>query len=110
MKRRALLVLIVMLAGLVSCSTADKEPIEELVVVRQTTAELEREPVPGTETGVWVEPIYNTVRVPAQLDPSGMYYRPSHNAVVEIRPGRHQLVEFPEEESGAIRNRGGSSQ
>ena len=66
-------------------------------VLRQPVNELERDPVPGTVNDVWVEPMYNTVRVPGKLDPRGNYYRPAHNTVVEIRHERFQVVEYPED-------------
>ena len=74
-------------------------PDVETVVVREDMAELDKEPVPGAVREVWVEPMYDTVRVPAQLDPSGNYFRPSHRTIYEIRPGKHQLVEFPPDNS-----------
>ena len=67
------------------------------VVVREPINELERERVPGTVDDAWAEPMIDTIRVPGQLDPNGIYYRPSHETVVEIRPGRYQKVEYPEE-------------
>jgi hypothetical protein len=50
--------------------------------------------VPGTVDHYWVEPMHDVVQVPAQLDPTGTYYRPSHNEVVEIRPERFEKVEY----------------
>ena len=59
--------------------------------------EVQENKVPGTVTEPWVEPMYDTVRVPGQLDPTGTYYRKGHQTVVEIRPGRLQEVQFPNE-------------
>ena len=67
------------------------------VVIHQPINELEREPVPGTVNDVWAEPMIDTVQVPAQLDPHGIYYRPTHKTLAEIRPGRYQKVQFPDE-------------
>ena len=61
--------------------------------------ELERVPVPGTVSDVWVEPMIETIRVPAKIAPDGVSYRDGHNEVVQIRPGRFQQVEYPEDES-----------
>ena len=56
-------------------------------------------PVPGdTAHQYWAEPMYDQVRVPAQLDPTGTYYRPSHQTLVEIRDGRYQKVQYPDSE------------
>jgi hypothetical protein len=65
-------------------------------VVREVVNELEKEPVPGTVEDVYVEPMYDTVRVPGQLDPNGVYYRPSHKTIYEIRPGKFQPVQYPD--------------
>ncbi len=42
----------------------------------------------GTELYVWEPPIVDVIEVPAGLDPSGVYYRPQHQQVVEIKQGR----------------------
>ena len=66
-------------------------------VIREPINELERDPVPGTVNDVWVEPMYNSVRIPGQLDPRGNYYRAGHTGIAEIRPGRFQLGEYPDD-------------
>ena len=71
------------------------------MVIQQPINELEREVVPGTVDDVWVEPMIDSVRMPAQLDPKGTYYRPSHNTLAEIRPGRFQKVQYPDEYEAA---------
>jgi len=43
---------------------------------------------PGTVIAIWEEPMVDVVEVPPGLDPEGIYYRPAHQAVVEIRQGR----------------------
>ena len=43
---------------------------------------------PGVVEYVWEEPMVDVVRVPPGLDPEGHYYRPGHQAVVEIRQGK----------------------
>ncbi len=45
-------------------------------------------PAPGTVETIWEEPMVDVIEVPPGLDPEGMYYRPAHQAVVEIRQGR----------------------
>ena len=54
-----------------------------------------KNPVPGTVSEVWVEPMYDTIKVPGQLDPSATYYRLPHRTVTEIRPERFQRVQYP---------------
>lgn len=80
------LMIIVLTAG---CSLK-KEP-ETRVVVRENA-------VPGTVTEPWFEPMYDTVKVPAQVDPTGTYFRPEHKTVAEIKPGRVQPLQYPEED------------
>lgn len=55
-------------------------PAEEPYVRRQ----------PGVVDYVWEEPMVDAVDVPPGLDPEGHYYRPAHQAVIEIRQGRYQ--------------------
>lgn len=43
---------------------------------------------PGTVQYVWEEPMVDVVDVPPGLDPDGIYYRPAHQEVTEIRQGR----------------------
>ena len=43
---------------------------------------------PGAVEFVWEPPIINVVDVPPGLDPEGIYYRPAHQEIVEIRQGR----------------------
>lgn len=43
---------------------------------------------PGVVEYVWEEPMIDVIEVPPGLDPDGIYYRPAHQEVVEIRQGR----------------------
>ena len=79
----------------VGCSESRGAKPPSTMVVRQAMNELERDRVPGTVDDVWAEPMYDTVKVPGQLDRKGIYYRKAHKTLVEIRPGRYQLQEFP---------------
>lgn len=45
---------------------------------------------PGVVEYVWAEPIVDVLDVPPGLDPDGVYYRPAHKEVVEIRQGRYE--------------------
>ncbi|MCB0322083.1 MAG: hypothetical protein KDD69_00885 [Bdellovibrionales bacterium] len=78
------------------CTSSLQYGSTKTVVVREVVNELERERVPGTVEDVWVEPMYDQVRVPAALDPNGVYYRPSHSTLVEIRHGKVQPVQYPD--------------
>ncbi len=92
---------VISLSGFLSACSS-KTPVAtrgeiSTVVVRQPINELEREPVPGTVDDVWVEPMYDVTAIPAQLSPDGNTFRPAHNMIVEIRPGRFQKVQYPDE-------------
>lgn len=45
----------------------------------------------GTQLYVWEPPIVDVIDVPAGLDPEGVYYRPQHQQIVEIRQGKWVL-------------------
>lgn len=69
------------------------EPEKRVVVVEENK-------VPGTVDTFWVEPMHDTVEVPAQIDPTGTYYRNPHKTVVEVRPDRFRKVEQNNAEQG----------
>lgn len=48
---------------------------------------------PGAVEFVWEPPMVDVVDVPPGLDPEGHYYRPAHQAVVEIKQGRWQYYQ-----------------
>lgn len=50
---------------------------------------------PGVVEFVWEEPMVDVVDVPPGLDPEGIYYRPAHQEVVEIRQGRWKYYKQP---------------
>jgi len=67
---------------LIGCSaTNSAEEIAPIVVHEQA---------PGVIQEVWEEPMVDVIDVPPGLDPEGVYYRPGHQEVVEIRQGRWQ--------------------
>ena len=78
-----------LLVGLTACV----KPVPPERIVREV--EIEENKVPGTIDEVWVEPMFDVTRVPGKLDPKGTYYRAEHKTVVEIRPGKYQVQEFP---------------
>lgn len=88
----------------VSCSVNNRQPraqAETIVVETQDNA------VPGTVTGVWQEPMVDTVRVPGQIDPQGTYYRAPHQTIIEVYPGRVQEVQYPPDERSEGKSKGG---
>lgn len=69
--------------GIVGCSSKTNVVTLEKEIVRTVTVA-----DPGSVEYVWEPPIVDVVDVPPGLDPTGTYYRPAHQEVVEIRPGR----------------------
>ena len=88
-----LIVLSLSLFSFVSCSSKSPGPVERTVLTPSYLA-ADENPPPGVVTEAWVEPMYDTVKVPAQLDPAGNYFRPAHRTIVEIRPDRFQQVQY----------------
>ncbi len=86
MGRIILLVLVFALLGGTGCRRRGPAPL-----VREN-------PIPGTVEQNWVEPMPDVVKVPGGLDPTGTYYLPEHNEVVEIRPGRFEKMEYDRKE------------
>ena len=48
----------------------------------------------GTVAKPYVQPMRDVIKVPAQVDPTNTYYRPSHDTIVEIIPGRVQPIQY----------------
>ena len=69
------------LIGAVGCGARRSQ------IVRKEIAVPENE-VPGTVQERWVEQMPDVVKVPGKLDPTGTYYLPEHETVVEVRPKR----------------------
>lgn len=94
MKHLTFVIISIFCLGTVGCTSTGfrKKPLPEKQVV-----EAYENPVPGTVDTIWEEPMYDTVRIPGQIDPHGTYYRLPHRNVVEIRPGRAQQVQFPKD-------------
>lgn len=63
----------------------------------EIAVEVPENPVPGTVNTLWAEPMYDTVRIPAGLDPTATYYRLPHNTVLEIRSEKYQQLEYPDD-------------
>jgi len=76
---------IAIIGSLTGCATSQQGRIEQIAIT--STASIPHNP-PGVVNYIWEEPMVNVVDVPPGLDPEGIYYRPSHQAVVEIRQGR----------------------
>lgn len=89
---RSLTVGLILMLSLNCCSGSNTEiPLR----AQEIPLDVPENPVPGTVTNLWAEPMVNQIEVPGQLDPNGIYYRPPHQAIVEIRQGRYQKEEFP---------------
>lgn len=70
------------------CSASTPKTIIE---VKQVDAPQQyAQEIPGVVKYIWEQPMVDVIDVPPGLDPEGIYYRPSHQSVVEIRQGRWQ--------------------
>lgn len=69
--------------ALTGCAASRTSTVVEPVIQKTTY-----QPSNGVAEYVWEEPMIDVVDVPPGLDPEGHYYRPGHQAVVEIRQGR----------------------
>ena len=79
--------LLLSLAVLTGCSSKQPEPKE--VIKIQTVKVMEPFiPDPGAVEYIYEPPMVDVIDVPPGLDPEGVYYRPQHQQIVEIRQGR----------------------
>lgn len=87
MKRKfSTLIILSLLLGVVGCSSYNRtQPLAAAPVPFDANEAVAQS---GTATVVWEEPMVDNVDVPPGLDPEGHYYRPAHQAIVEIRQGR----------------------
>lgn len=84
-----------LIAGIVLFSQACSQTNEIPLRAQEIQLNVTENAVPGTVNKLWSEPMYNQVEIPAQLDSNGIYYRPAHNTIVEIRKDKYQKTEFP---------------
>ncbi len=66
-------------------------------VYKEVTVERTAAPPPGTVQYVWEEPMADVVDVPPGLDPEGVYYRPGHQEVLEVRQGKWKHYRGPQD-------------
>lgn len=78
-------------ASVVGCSKPPPPP------PAPSTIEYQVRNVPGVVEYTWEEPMVDVIEVPPGLDPEGIYYRPAHEEVVEIRQGRWQYYKKPKQ-------------
>ena len=75
------LIIILSTTGILSACSSKKLPPPAPVYETQRLQD-------GEAHYVWDEPVVDVVDIPPGLDPDGVYYRPGHKEVVEIRQGR----------------------
>lgn len=77
--------------SLTGCGLTGNSNPQIVQVPGDTTQVYIQEPVrtaPGVVEYVWEEPMTDVIEIPPGLDPDGVYYRPAHQSIVEIRQGR----------------------
>jgi len=90
-------ILLVLSLGILATGCRKQEIPPPIKIIKKEHLVAQENSVPGTVDEAWVEPMYDTVKVPGQLDPTGTYYRLPHKTIYEIRPGRFQEVQYPGE-------------
>ncbi|MCB0358082.1 MAG: hypothetical protein KDD44_00545 [Bdellovibrionales bacterium] len=99
MKQRSLTVLAIAAASVMFGCSSNKPavPPPATPVFTEAVAYVDEVAVPHQTPNYWEAPMYDQIQVPAALDPTGTYYRPSHKTIVEIRQGRFQRVQYPDD-------------
>lgn len=77
---------LILLPLLFTLSCSSKKQMAKEVIIEKSYVISD----PGAVEFVWEPPLINVVNVPPGLDPEGHYYRPQHQEIVEIKPGRWQ--------------------
>ena len=90
-------VMVLATSVVVSCSSTPRRVQPERVLVKHAENELLLDTPPGTVRDIWAEKMVDQVRVPGQIDPNGVYYRKPHETLIEVRPGRYQQVQYPDD-------------
>ena len=93
MDRKLLIILATVVTSMIGCSRHTATVVDTQAVV--STPQVIQPP--GVVEYIWEEPMVDVVDVPPGLDPDGHYYRPAHQAVVEIRQGRWRYYRKPED-------------
>ncbi len=97
MKKNILLVIAsFFLLSLCACYTQARRSSRQ-VEIKHAEKIYERED-PATPDYIWEEPMVDVIKVPPGLDPEGIYYRPEHKEVIEIRQGKWQYYKKPRED------------
>lgn len=96
-KKFSLLVGLAVMVGGAACSSTPRRVQPERIIVKSAENDIMLNTVPGTVRDVWAEKMVDQVRVPGQIDPRGVYYRKPHETLIEVRPGRYQQVQYPDE-------------
>ena len=74
-----------LLLGLSACSS-NTEVVRSATIVQERYVPAD----PGAVEFVYEPPIVDVIDVPPGLDPEGIYYRPAHQTIVEVKQGRWQ--------------------
>ena len=86
-----------MLLMISGCSTTVRKQSSQALEIKQNDKQYLKED-PAVVDYIWEEPMVDVVRVPPGLDPEGIYYRPEHKEVIEIRQGKWQYYKKPQGE------------
>ncbi len=85
MKKTSIILSLIALVA-VGCSTP---PPPQVITRIQPVNSMEPFiPDPGAVEYIYEQPMVDVIDVPPGLDPEGVYYRPQHQEIVEVRQGR----------------------
>lgn len=91
MKRDLFMTFVVTCALLAGTGCAPRAPLQRMddgMMATQVSVAPSADEPPGVVRQIWEEPQIEVIQVPPGLDPEGHFYRPAHQAVVEVKPGR----------------------
>lgn len=80
---------------LVGCSSTVRQQSSQALEIKNNDRQYLKED-PAVVDYIWEEPMVDVIQVPPGLDPEGIYYRPQHKEVIEIRPGKWQYYKKPQ--------------
>ena len=89
--------LIILSVMMTACATTVQRQSSQALEIKHNDKQYLKED-PAVVDYIWEEPMVDVVRVPPELDPEGIYYRPEHKEVIEIRQGKWQYYKKPVEE------------
>jgi uncharacterized lipoprotein YmbA len=77
-----------LMGSVLLCACSAQQPPKEIVKIQTVKVMEPFIPDPGAVEYIYEPPMVDVIDIPPGLDPEGIYYRPQHQQIVEIRQGR----------------------